>query len=216
MYAQWRLRSTCICPVWSESSLSTWRKFGSFANHWVHSEGWSEFSLGAQSFCWFCHEVAQLWAEAHQDLRNDRCLIWIYADCLSETLDHYSIFSDIMKHTTKNFKNISTEGDVKPIRKEGHGHQNILCVKSVCQIWPHYISLRKKTTKNRGPSATTLTWMYNYEGYIQPKYCKCCMQEKLTFRLPWQPIKFSSLDLIHMVVRGLLKTHYCKTCVKIP
>ena len=28
-----------ICPVWSESSLSTWRKLGSLANHWVHSEG---------------------------------------------------------------------------------------------------------------------------------------------------------------------------------
>ena len=52
-----------------------------------------------------------------------------------------------------------------------------------------------------------LTWMYSYEGYIQPKYCKSCMQEKLTFRL----IKFSSLDFIHMVVRGLLKEHYCKT-----
>ena len=42
------------------------------------------------------------------------------------------------------------------------------------------------------------------------------MQEKLTFRLPWQLIKFSSLDLIHMVVRGLLKEHYCKVFVKIP
>ena len=29
---------------------------------------------------------------------------------------------------------------------------------------------------------------------IQPKYCKCCMQEKLTFRLPWQLIRFNSLD----------------------
>ena len=42
------------------------------------------------------------------------------------------------------------------------------------------------------------------------------MQEKLTFRLPWQLIKFSSLDLIHMVVRGLLKEHYCKSFVKKP
>ena len=42
------------------------------------------------------------------------------------------------------------------------------------------------------------------------------MQEKLTFRLPWQLTKFSSLDLIHMVVGGLLKEHYCKTFVKIP
>ena len=27
-----------IRPVWSESSLSTWRKLGSLATHWVHSE----------------------------------------------------------------------------------------------------------------------------------------------------------------------------------
>ena len=39
-----------------------------------------------------------------------------------------------------------------------------------------------------------LTWMYSYDGYIRPKYCKCCMQEKLTFRLPWQLIKSNSLD----------------------
>ena len=31
--------------------------------------------------------------------------------------------------------------------------------------------------RTRGPWATTLTWMYSYKGYIQPKYCKCCMQE---------------------------------------
>ena len=49
--------------------------------------------------------------------------------------------------------------------------------------------------KTRGPWATTLIWMYSYEGYIQPKFCKCCMQEKLTFHLPWQLIKFSCLDL---------------------
>ena len=27
-----------ICPVWSESSLSAWRKLGSIATHWAHSE----------------------------------------------------------------------------------------------------------------------------------------------------------------------------------
>ena len=27
-----------ICPVWSESLLSTWRKLGSLATHWAHSE----------------------------------------------------------------------------------------------------------------------------------------------------------------------------------
>ena len=28
----------CIRPVWSESSLSAWRKLGSLATHWAHSE----------------------------------------------------------------------------------------------------------------------------------------------------------------------------------
>ena len=37
----------------------------------------------------------------------------------------------------------------------------------------------------------------------------------LAFLLPWQSIKFSSLDKIHMVGRGLLKEHVCKTFVKI-
>ena len=74
---KWRVRpaKTQIClgihPVWSESSLSAWRKLGSLATHWAHSEdsyrtglmpggcqGWSESSLRAQSFCWFCHVVA--------------------------------------------------------------------------------------------------------------------------------------------------------------
>ena len=27
--------------------------------------------------------------------------------------------------------------------------------------------------------------------------------------LPWQPIKFSDLDKIHMNLRGLLKKHFC-------
>ena len=37
----------------------------------------------------------------------------------------------------------------------------------------------------------------------------------LSFRLPWQPIKFSSLDKIHMLHIRLLKEHFCKTSVKI-
>ena len=28
--------------------------------------GWSESSLGAQSFCWFCHEAAQLYCKSFQ------------------------------------------------------------------------------------------------------------------------------------------------------
>ena len=58
-----------IRPVWSESSLSAWRNLGPLATHWAHGKtlirlggclGWSESSLGAQSFFWFCHVAAKL------------------------------------------------------------------------------------------------------------------------------------------------------------
>ena len=58
-----------IRPVWSECSLSAWRKLGSLATHWAQAKtlirlggcpGWSESSLGAQPFCWFWHVVAHI------------------------------------------------------------------------------------------------------------------------------------------------------------
>ena len=44
------------------------------------------------------------------------------------------------------------------------------------------------------------------------KYFLCA---NLAFRLPWEEIKFSGLDKIHMVGRDLLKKYFCKTFVKI-
>ena len=38
MYAQRRQISLGIRPVWSESSLSSWKKLGSLATQWAHSE----------------------------------------------------------------------------------------------------------------------------------------------------------------------------------
>ena len=53
-----------ICPDWSESLLSAWRRFGSLATQKVHSKDWSDWadaqaylSLGwahRSSFCWIC------------------------------------------------------------------------------------------------------------------------------------------------------------------
>ena len=58
-----------IPPVWSESSLSAWRKLGCELSiktaktliRLGECPGWSESSLGAQSFCWFCHEAAHIY-----------------------------------------------------------------------------------------------------------------------------------------------------------
>ena len=48
-------------PVWSETSLSAWRKLLFLATHWVgECPDWSESSLGAKLFWWFCHEAAQI------------------------------------------------------------------------------------------------------------------------------------------------------------
>ena len=45
--------------VWSESSLSTWRKLRSLVTYWAHSED-SDLCLclAHRSSCWFCQEAA--------------------------------------------------------------------------------------------------------------------------------------------------------------
>ena len=61
------IRSFLYRPVWSESSLSAWRKLGTLAIHWAHSEDWSDWAdaqadlglrLTHMPFRWFCHEAA--------------------------------------------------------------------------------------------------------------------------------------------------------------
>ena len=43
-----------ICPVWSESSLSAWKKLGPLATHLAHSEDWSDWAdaQADPSLCW--------------------------------------------------------------------------------------------------------------------------------------------------------------------
>ena len=67
MCAQRRLRSAFASAQSDQSSVSAWRKLGSLATHWAHSEDWSDWT-DAQAdlslrwahmpFCWFCHEAA--------------------------------------------------------------------------------------------------------------------------------------------------------------
>ena len=45
-------------PVWSETSLSAWRKLGSLATHWAHSEDWSDWA-DAQT------DLSLHWAHSH-------------------------------------------------------------------------------------------------------------------------------------------------------
>ena len=58
-----------IRPVWSESSLTAWRKLGSLATHWAPSKDWLDWAdaqadlrirWAQMPFCWFCHAAAHL------------------------------------------------------------------------------------------------------------------------------------------------------------
>ena len=52
--------SLCMRPVWSESSLSAWRKLGSLATYWVDVQADLSLRWAHMPFCWFCHEMAQI------------------------------------------------------------------------------------------------------------------------------------------------------------
>ena len=74
-------------PVWSESSLSAWRKLGSLATHWAHSEDWSDWTdvqadlslrWVQRSFCWFC------WGGSFTSMAASwHCIFWAKASLLS-------------------------------------------------------------------------------------------------------------------------------------
>ena len=93
-------------PVWSESSLSSWRSIGSLATHSAHNEdsdqtGWMPRLIcvfaGRTPFCWFSHAVAQIhviypwkwhwqtvWTEIRR--RSKWRLIRVYNVCIQEFL----------------------------------------------------------------------------------------------------------------------------------
>ena len=72
-----------IHPVWSESSLSAWRKLPieRTAKTLIRlggCPGWSESSLGAHSLCQFCHVVDQILTKEHrQCLKANLSEHWI-------------------------------------------------------------------------------------------------------------------------------------------
>ena len=49
-----------IRPVWSESSLSAWRKLRSLATHWADAQADLSLRRSHSHICWFCHEAAHL------------------------------------------------------------------------------------------------------------------------------------------------------------
>ena len=87
----------------------------------------------------------------------------------------------------------------------------------------HYKSMEILSChSNESTWATTIKNIVYVEANVMNMYAKFHLHpsygfleedffENLPFMLPWQPIKFSDLDQIHMNRRGLLKKHFCKT-----
>ena len=69
-----------IRPVWSESSLCTWRKLGSLATNWEHSGDWSDWA-DAQA------DLSLRWAHSHFVGFVMRRIIWVSLYIL---IEHFS------------------------------------------------------------------------------------------------------------------------------
>ena len=90
-------RSTWASTQSDQSSLSAWRKLGSLTTHWAHSEDCSDW-MDAQAdlslrwvhchFCWFYHEVAQLFLPCHLHLLGaflcDKTILFKFYDNYSK------------------------------------------------------------------------------------------------------------------------------------
>ena len=69
-----------IRPVWSESSLSAWRKLGSLATHWAHSEDSDHTGWMTRLICVFAGRTLILLVLSYRgsnvSARNARAMYW--------------------------------------------------------------------------------------------------------------------------------------------
>ena len=81
-----------IRPVWSESTLSTWRKLGSLATHWVHSEDSDQTGWMPRLTWVFAGRTAILlvlsWGGSFRFLCLLACLFWF-----NVALNNFSVIS---------------------------------------------------------------------------------------------------------------------------
>ena len=81
-----------IRPVWSESSLSAWRKFGTLAAQWAHNEDSDQTGrmprliwvfAGRTLTCWFCHVAAHFafaYLEYFQEQKANKNELFVIED----------------------------------------------------------------------------------------------------------------------------------------
>ena len=117
------LISLGICPVWSESSLSAWRKLGSLATHWVHSEDSDQTGQMPRLIWVFAGCTVSLLVLSWGGWII--CLDWSYSKLKTRDLMHFV------------FQNVSTKVYLIWAPAWQH-HENALCTQislGICPVW---------------------------------------------------------------------------------
>ena len=87
-----------ICPVWSASSLSAWRKLGSLATHWTHSEDSDQTGRMPRLIWFFTGRTFSLLVWSHIWIPHwkiaDTCFFLVWVISLSGVMPLWKIQSD--------------------------------------------------------------------------------------------------------------------------
>ena len=149
---KWHVRSSKtqislgVRPVWSESSLSTWRKLGSLTTHWAHSED-SDQTGRMPRLIWVfvgrtCHFVGFVmrWLnstliptfEKWTDVFNCHSLLSkFWKKCLSKSRFRYNIKAIFKLHVSRGlYESLWTVRCHIPARQDLVRWQSINCIKT--------------------------------------------------------------------------------------
>ena len=85
MCTQRRLRSAWASAVWSESSLSAWRKLGSLATHWANSKVFAGRTVIMLVLSWGGSNKTLLFTSDHLSLRMTKPTKWPMRPIWSES-----------------------------------------------------------------------------------------------------------------------------------
>ena len=87
-----------ICPVWSESSLSAWRKLGSLTTHWAHYKDSDQTGQMPKLICVFagctCHFVGFVTRRLKCQIFAYQLLYLVFEHGLHDDLVSWDIFND--------------------------------------------------------------------------------------------------------------------------
>ena len=179
-------KPTCGCAPSEDSDQPVWSVFAVHMNKpWVLSyppertaktlirlggcPGWSEFLLGAQSFCWFCHIAVQT-AILSVALVPSNSLFGSFSSKVSSSLADFRILASayFTRHTSRLFRKpyspISFNSWSRRSFSKGRlGVVNVLCWTSLtltivsylaCKMkWPIFVTKTKKKKKKRALQA---------------------------------------------------------------